>query len=151
MDNIFEGLNENMATIVANTTAGGFTPANLFINLLSDKNSVSEYFKNQSNIKSIVLDFKKQHDNQTADRGYQNRLESVLKKVSADTEDRYINEITFMSIILNDNKLSKVFNNIVGKYLKPEYVKEDFERMLAPQPNMAVSYTHLTLPTICSV
>jgi len=134
--NIFNGLNEEMATIVAETTATGFTPANLFANLLKDKNAVSEYFKSHSDIKNIILDFESRAQVQDVDAKFSKKLESVMADVHKETKDRYVNEVVFMNIILGEHHLSKVFNNVVGKYLKPEYIREDFRMMLDPVPNL---------------
>jgi ATP-dependent Clp protease ATP-binding subunit ClpA len=135
-ENIFAGLDEAMASIIAKTTAQGFTPANLFINLLEDKNKVSEYFKEHANIKNIVLDFQKIDTTQRENTRYQKRLERVLGSIYKSTRDRYVDEVRFMTIILDDRDLSRIFMNVVGRYLDPEYVQEDINSMIPPLPNL---------------
>jgi len=134
--NIFAGLNENMASIMARTTATGFTPSNLFAEILKDKNQVSQYFKEQGEIKNMILDFEERKETETADEGYTDRLQRTLNKVITSSPDRFVNEVVFLNIIARDNKLNKVLLNVVSKYCNPEYVLEDFEKMISPKPNM---------------
>lgn len=134
MQNTFAGLNENMAAILANTSIEGFTPSNLFKNILEDKNQVSEYFRSNSDIERIILDFQESHNKQDTDSNYEGYLKKALSKVTDSTQDRYLNEIKFMTVILENRKLSKVFNNIVGKYLNPIHVLGDFQRIQSPTP-----------------
>ena len=134
--NIFKGLNQTMAAIMANATKNGFTPANLFIEMLQDKNEVSAYFNKNVDIKKLINDFKKQNISQQSNTSFQKKLEKKIGNISRETSDRYTTELKFMTLILDDRKLSKMFNNVIAKYLNPEHVRDDFHRMLDPMPNL---------------
>ena len=49
---------------------------------------------------------------------------------------------------LPDRKVNEQMPDLEGL---PPMLREFFERGMPPQPRTPVSYTHLTLPTICSV
>ena len=133
--NIFSGLNENMAAIMARTTVQGFTPSTLFAEILKDKNPISTYFKDHGEIKNLIQDFNENISRETTDKAFTKRLETALANVKNSTQDRYVNEVVFMNIIVNDLKLNKVLMNVISKYHNPQHVIEDFEAMIPPQPN----------------
>ncbi len=138
-ENIFAGFDEKMARVISNTAIGGLTPANLFMNLFQEKNEVSTYFKERIDLESLIIDFKELHNAQVQDKKYQKQLERLLSTVKADTNDRFATEISFMLILLRNTrnkKIATIFNNVIGKYLNPTHILEDFEKIANPVPNL---------------
>jgi ATP-dependent Clp protease ATP-binding subunit ClpB len=135
-NNIFAGLNETMSKIVANTLATGFTPANLFVNMLSEKNIVSEYFRLNANLNKVISDFRSLQSEQESNPGFEKLLEKQLMRAKKSGADRYLDEIKFMNLIISNHKLSKVFFNVVSKYLDIDYIIEDFANLANPAPIM---------------
>ena len=137
MENLFQGMNQKMANVLAETTVEGLTPSNIFKHILLDKNEISEYIKNRADIEKIILDFEEQHIKEL-DKNYQAKMQKLLPLAKKNSEDRYITETGFMVFILNEPKLKKVaaiFNTVIGKYLNPSYVNEDLQGMIPPHPN----------------
>jgi len=133
--NLFAGLNEEMASIIADTVTSDFTPANLFAKILSGKNQVSEYFKGQSDIKKIIIDFENLNENQRGIEKYTKHLENFLSSIENSTPDRYVNEVRFMTLVFNSRNMRNIFMGVAGKYLKPDHIVEDIEKMIKPIPN----------------
>jgi len=144
-NNIFAGLNEAMAEIVAKTTIEGLTPANLFVNILTEKNAVSEYIKKKADVKKIVLDFKESNISQRDNDSFKKKLRRELSELKNKTENRYLDEIEFILLLSRDIELIQIFGNIVGKYLDIDHVIEDFQKLSSPKPILIWEKNHSTI------
>jgi len=148
--NIFRGLNQSTAAVMAEVLATGATPANLFLVIASTKNPVQEYLKSNLDIVKFQEDLKVLHKEQlTKDtKGFEKVLRELVSELRFETQDRYIKEPTLINAILTrgvSNVAKTTFKNAVGKYLDPTYVQEDIQKLVNTVPNLEWENTEATI------
>jgi len=134
--NIFRGLDQTTAGIVSKATAYGLTPTSLFLVMLKTDNKVCSYFKEQMDIKKLILDLETEVKKEDENPGFSKRIKKVLKSAYTTSQSRYLDEVNFAFILLNQNDLMINVRKVLSKYLDFNHVRDDIKGLINPKPKM---------------
>ena len=139
-----KNINETLTNIIA-AAMEELSPTSILIEMLKQKNTVSEYFSNKGVLEDILLDLEKYHaDNFNSDIEEETML--FLDKFSEQgTNERFVTELTFFMSIIGMRPFQPVIQTVIGKYIALDHLGEDLSAFIPPTPNLKWEYKEETI------
>jgi len=135
MEIFIQSINQNLTEIIASAANDKLTPASIFIELLSNNNIVSDYFKNETDIDLLLVDLNLIQEELKNNEAIEDKTITVLNRLKDETRDRYMTELGFFLKIVNKTPFKEIYNSVFTKYLNIDHISEDLSNILPSVPN----------------